>query len=184
MTARVAKNARLYDVLALLVTLVVIALDQWTKSLVVTHLSPAESRSIPLVGQYLLLYYIQNSGAAFSMLKNTAVLVILITVAMLVVGYIYLRILNSGPLYYKVIFGLIIGGALGNVIDRIHNGGYVVDFIWFRIPQIGFSFAIFNVADACITVGVILLFICVFFFRRSQSEKFIENSSNETVSNK
>ncbi len=184
MSARVAKNVHFYDVLALLVTIVVITLDQWTKSLVVTYLSPAESRSVPLVGQYLLLYYIQNRGAAFSMLENTAVLVVLITIAMLVVGYIYLRVLNTGPLYYKVIFGLIIGGALGNVIDRIHNGGYVVDFIWFRIPQIGFSFAIFNVADACITIGVVLLFICVFFFRRAQSEKHIENASNETISNK
>ena len=184
MTARVAKNTRLYDILALLITIVVISLDQWTKSLVVTSLSPPESRNVPLVGQYLTLYYIQNSGAAFSMLKNTVILVVLITIALLVVGYIYFRILNSGPLYYKIIFGLIIGGALGNVIDRIHNGGYVVDFIWFRIPQLGFSFAIFNIADACITVGVVLLFVCIFFLRRAPGEKQIENTSSKTVSNK
>jgi len=183
-TTRVANRARVYDAFALLVTIVVIALDQWTKSLVVAYLSPPESKSVPLISQYLVLYYIQNSGAAFSLLKNTAVLVVLITVAMIVVGYIYLRILNSGPLYYKVIFGLIIGGALGNVIDRIHNGGYVVDFIAFRIPQINFYFAIFNIADACITVGVILLFIFIFFTRRSHDEQRTENPSKETVSNK
>ena len=185
MTSRVPHYPRVYDAFALLVTIVVIALDQWTKFLVVTHLSPPESKSVSLVGQYLLLYYIQNSGAAFSMLQNTAVLVVLITVAMLVVGYIYLRILNNGPLYYKVIFGLIIGGALGNVIDRIHNGGYVVDFIAFRIPQINFYFAIFNVADACITVGVLLLFVFIFFSRRSPHEKQVEeNASQETAGHK
>ncbi len=185
MTPRVASRARIYDAFALLVTIVVIALDQWTKSLVVTYLSPPESKSVSLVGQYLILYYIQNSGAAFSMLKNTVLLVVLIAVAMLVVGYIYLRILNSGPLYYKVIFGLIIGGALGNVIDRIHNGGYVVDFIAFRIPQINFYFAIFNVADACITIGVLLLFVFIFFSRRPRDEKRAEeNASQETVSHK
>jgi len=184
-TARVAKNARLYDALALLVTVVVIALDLWTKSLVVSHLSPPESgNTVSLLGQYLVLEYIQNSGAAFSMLQNTTVLIVLIIVAMIVVGYIYIRILNTGPLYYKVVFGLIIGGALGNIIDRIHNGGYVVDFIAFRIPQINFYFAIFNIADACITVGVILLFVLIFFVRRPQNEKRTENATNEAASNK
>ena len=185
MTPRVASRTRIYDVWALLVTIVVVALDLWTKSLVVTYLSPPESKSITLVDPYLILYYIQNSGAAFSMLQNTAVLVVLIVVAMLVVGYIYLRILNNGPLYYKVIFGLIIGGALGNVIDRIHNGGYVVDFIAFRIPQINFYFAIFNVADSCITIGVILLFVFMLFSRRpSQDKRAEENASQESASHK
>ena len=119
------------------------------------------------------------------MLKNTVVLVVLIIVALIVVGYIYVRILNKGPLYYKIIFGLIIGGALGNVIDRIHNGGYVVDFIAFRIPQINFYFAIFNIADACITIGVVLLFVFIFFSRRPSHEKRAEdNASQETVSHK
>ena len=184
MTTKVANRARIYDAFALLVAIIVIVLDQWTKSLVVTYLSPPESKSVPLVGQYLILYYIQNSGAAFSILTNTAVLVVLIAIALIVVGYIYLRILNTGPLYYKVIFGLIIGGALGNVIDRIHNGGYVVDFIAFRIPQMHFYFAIFNVADACITIGVLLLFVFIFFTHRSHDEQRTENASKETVSNK
>ena len=185
MTPRVATRTRIYDAWALLVTIVVVALDLWTKSLVVTYLSPPESKSVTLLDPYLILYYIQNSGAAFSMLKNTVVLVVLISVAMLVVGYIYLRILNNGPLYYKVIFGLIIGGALGNVIDRIHNGGYVVDFIAFRIPQINFYFAIFNIADACITIGVLLLFVFILFSRRPSHDKRVEeNTSQETVSHK
>ncbi len=185
MPSKVRSRARIYDAFALLLTIVVIVLDQWTKALVVAYLSPPESKSVSLVGQYLLLYYIRNSGAAFSMLQNTAVLIVFIVIAMLVVGYIYFRILNNGPLYYKVIFGLIIGGALGNIIDRIHNGGYVVDFIAFRIPQINFYFAIFNIADACITIGVLLLFVCIFFSRRPSSDKRVEeNASQETMGHK
>ena len=184
-TTKVARNARLYDIFALLIAIIVIALDLWTKSLVVAHLSPPDSgNSVSLVGPYLVLEYIQNSGAAFSMLQNTFVLVILIAVAMIVVGYIYLRVLNNGPLYYKIVFGLIIGGALGNVIDRVHNGGYVVDFIAFRIPQINFYFAIFNIADACISVGVILLFVLIFFVRRPSSEKRLENTPTDPASNR
>ncbi len=156
------KRARIYDVLALLVVILVIALDQWTKALVVANLSPPETRSpIPIIGDYLTIYYIQNSGAAFSLLANNVVLAVLIGVAICVIAYLYARIFNTGPLAFKLIFGLIIGGAAGNLIDRAIRGGYVVDFIFFRIPQIGYHFAIFNIADASISIGVVLLFLFI-----------------------
>jgi len=151
---------RLYDVLALLTAVIIIVLDQWTKALVVEYLSPPDTgRIVPIIGDYLSLDYIQNNGAAFSMFANTAVLAVLIVVAIAVIAYLYLRILNTGPLALKLIFGMIIGGAAGNLIDRLHHGGYVVDFIFFQIPQISFRFAIFNLADASISVGVFLLFV-------------------------
>src|SRR5207302_5972042 len=90
-------------------------------------------------------------------------LVVMIIAAIAIITYLYLRMLNSGPLVYKLIFGMIIGGALSNLIDRARHSGYVVDFISFRIPQIGFYFAIFNIADAAISVGVFLLFITLLF---------------------
>jgi signal peptidase II len=157
------KRARIYDALALLVVIVVIALDQWTKALVVANLGPPETRSpIPIIGDYLTIYYIQNSGAAFSFLANNVVLAILIAVAICVIVYLYARMFNTGSLAFKLIFGLIIGGAAGNLIDRALRGGYVVDFIFFRIPQIGYHFAIFNIADASISIGVFLLFLFIF----------------------
>jgi len=157
------KRARVYDALALLVVVVVIALDQWTKALVVANLGPPETRSpIPIIGDYLTIYYIQNSGAAFSFLANNVVLAILIAVAIGVIVYLYARMFNTGSLAFKLIFGLIIGGAAGNLIDRAARGGYVVDFIFFRIPQIGYHFAIFNIADASISIGVLLLFLFIF----------------------
>jgi signal peptidase II len=157
-----SRRARIYDAIALLIVIVIIVLDQWTKSLVVAHLGPPDGGpTVPLIRNYLVLYYIQNSGAAFGSLKNNAVLIVFIAVAICVVTYLYIRIVNSGPLIYKIVFGMIIGGALGNLIDRAHNGGVVTDFISFRIPEINFYFAIFNVADACISVGVFLLFVLV-----------------------
>jgi len=164
------RRARIYDVLALLTAVTVLTLDQWSKAWVVTNLSPPEiGPRIPLIGDYLILYYIQNNGAAFSLLANSIALVFLIVVAIGVITYLYVRMLNTGGLAYKLIFGLIIGGALGNLIDRAHHSGYVIDFISFRIPQIGFYFAVFNLADAAISIGVFLLFVTLLFgsLRRS-----------------
>jgi signal peptidase II len=159
-----AKRARLYDVLALVTATVIVALDQLTKSLVILYLSPPGIRlPTPVIGDYLTFWYIQNNGAAFSMFSNSIVLALLIIAAVCVITYLYTRILNSGPLLYKLIFGLIIGGAAGNLLDRAIHGGYVVDFIFFRIPQIGFKFAIFNLADASISIGVVSLLLLVFF---------------------
>lgn len=155
-----AKRARVNDLFTLFVVIIVIALDQLTKNAVVQHLSPPESQPpIPIIGDYLSIYYIQNNGAAFSLFANTIILALLIIAAIAIIFYLYFRMLNNGPLGYKLVFGMIIGGAAGNLIDRAIRGGYVVDFIWFRIPQIGYSFAIFNIADASISVGVFLLFV-------------------------
>lgn len=160
----IARRARIYDAFALLTALFVIGIDQWTKSLVVEHLSPPDfGPQVPLIGQYLVLYYIRNKGAAFSMfISNGPMLLVLITIAIAVIIYLYARMWNSGSLFYKLIFGMIIGGAAGNLLDRFTHGS-VVDFIWFRIPQINFSFAIFNIADAAISVGVVLLFLVLLF---------------------
>lgn len=159
-----SRIARIYDVVAILVILIVVGLDQWTKALVVEYLSPPGSHPlIPIVSQYLVIDYIQNRGAAFGILANNALLAVLIAVAIVAVCYLYIRMINTAPLAYKIIFGMIIGGAAGNLLDRAHNSGFVVDFISFRIPQINYYFAIFNIADACISVGVFLLFVLVLF---------------------
>ncbi|GAC1356522.1 MAG: hypothetical protein PVS3B3_32190 [Ktedonobacteraceae bacterium] len=159
------KRARLYDIAAFFTAIIVIALDQWTKALVVKSVPLFSQIPLPVVGKYLGLEHIHNSGAAFSMFSQggSIFLTILIIVAILVVGYLYVKMLNTGPLAYKLIFGLIIGGACGNLIDRMIHSGYVIDFISFRIPEINFYFAIFNIADACISIGVVLLFVFILF---------------------
>jgi len=158
------RRARVYDALAFLTAIIVLILDQWTKAWVVINLSPSFiGPRFSLIGNYLTLYYIRNNGAAFSLFANSTVLVLLIAVAIGVIAYLYLRNINTGSLWYKLIFGLIIGGALSNLIDRVRHGGYVVDFISFNIPQFNFHFAIFNLADAAISVGVVLLFVTLLF---------------------
>lgn len=181
----VARRARLYDALALLTAIVVIVLDQWTKALVVENLSPPGSKpDIPLLGKYLVVAYIQNNGAAFSLFKDrNGFLAIFIVLAIGVIAYLYARIINSGPLIYKIVFGMIIGGAFGNLIDRARHSGYVVDFLSFRIPEINYYFAIFNVADACISVGVFLLFVLVLFggLRRSARTEETEKDASPSL---
>jgi len=179
-----AKRARVNDLFALLVVIIVIALDQLTKNLVVQHLSPPESQPpISIIGDYLSIYYIQNNGAAFSLFANNIVLALLIIAAIAIIFYLYFRMLNNGPLAFKLVFGLIIGGAAGNLIDRAIRGGYVVDFVWFRIPQIGYSFAIFNIADASISVGVFLLFVLLLVggLRRNQETSTVNDKNKQTV---
>lgn len=166
------RRARIYDALALLIAIIVLILDQWTKAWVVMNLAPPDSVFSPrisLIGDYLILYYIRNNGAAFSLLANSVVLVLLIVVAIGIISYLYLRMLNTGNLGYKLIFGLIIGGAVGNLIDRLRHSGFVIDFISFRIPQANFYFAIFNIADAAISIGVFLLFVTLLFGGLRQS---------------
>lgn len=179
--------SRLYDFIALLVVIVVVALDQWTKWWIVTYLSPADrGPDFALINPYLMVDYIQNRGAAFGILANNVLLAVFIVIAVVVIAYLYVRMLNNGPLRYKFVFGMIIGGAIGNLIDRFHNGGYVVDFIWFRIPQIHYSFAVFNIADASISVGVFFLFVFVLFGgrkRSEQTEQIKDTTSTHTSSN-
>jgi signal peptidase II len=158
------RRARLYDALALLTATIVLVLDQWTKAWVVANLGPPDfGPRVSLIGDYLMLFYIKNNGAAFSLLANSVILILLIAVAIGLISYMYLRMLNTGSLWYKLILALIIGGALGNLIDRARHSGFVVDFISFSIPQVNFYFAIFNVADAAISVGVFLLFVSILF---------------------
>lgn len=126
--------------------------DQWLKWLVQTRMAPGES--IPLL-PFLHLTYVQNTGAAFGLLRGAGPLLILISVAVIWVLASSLRQENpratAGPLRWQR-YGmfLILGGALGNVVDRIRLG-YVVDFVDLLV------WPVFNLADSAITVGIGLL---------------------------
>ncbi len=156
------RRARIYDALMALVIIIIVGIDQWTKAQVIEHLSPPDSGpQIHLIGQYLVLLYTRNNGMAFTLFTNSIILIVLILVAIVIISSLYVRILNTGSLPLKLFFGLIMGGALGNLISRAQHGGYVIDFIAFRIPQIGFYFAIFNIADAAICIGACLFLVIV-----------------------
>jgi signal peptidase II len=156
--------ARRNDAVMVATGALLIVLDQLVKRWITQYFTTGAHPppSMPIVGNYLELIYVQNRGVAFSLLEGRESLYVLIAVAVGVVLWLYWRSRDNGSLLLKVTFGLIIGGAVGNLIDRLRLG-YVVDFIHFQIPAIGFSFAVFNVADSGICVGVTLLIILLLF---------------------
>ena len=131
-----------------IVGLLVLFFDQLTKFWVQKSMLPRDS--IPLIPGVFHLTYVQNTGAAFGFLREKTLF--FIAVAVLVLGFIIFLIprLPRGNLFLRVVFGLLLGGALGNLIDRIRFG-YVVDFLDFRI------WPVFNIADMAIVVGVCFL---------------------------
>jgi signal peptidase II len=163
--------ARRNDLIMVITGVLVIFLDQLVKQWITQYFAVGGrlDSSIPLLGNILELIYVQNRGVAFSLLEGRGSLYILIALAVAVVVWLYWRLRNSPSVLIKIIFGLIIGGAIGNLIDRLRLG-YVVDFIHFKIPAIGFSFAVFNVADSSISVGVVLLIVVLLFSSRPATE--------------
>jgi signal peptidase II len=132
----------------------VLALDQLTKHLVVSNL--AGRRPVDLVGDVVQLRYTTNSGGAFSLLTGAPLFFGIM--AMVIIGGIVYASRRAQPMAMLVILGLILGGALGNLTDRLLRGdallrGEVVDFI-----KVGI-WPVFNLADSCVVVGGILLAI-------------------------
>ncbi|ATA59462.1 signal peptidase II [Geobacillus sp. CAMR5420] len=137
----------------------VIILDQWTKWLVVRYMRLGES--IPIIDNVLYITSHRNRGAAWGMLEGQFWLFYLITVIVVAAIVIYIRRLKPSERLAGVGLGLMLGGAIGNFIDRVFRKE-VVDFIHTYIGT--YSFPVFNIADSALTVGVILLFVHMFFF--------------------
>jgi signal peptidase II len=132
----------------------VVAADQVSKAWIVQNLGPQTMmRFIPIIGDTARIAYSHNTGVAFSLLQDMPLLLTFTSLA-IVAGAIYFyatQLPNRRPTI-QVILGLILGGAFGNVIDRVRLG-YVVDFI-----QVGW-FPVFNLADSAITVGAAMLML-------------------------
>jgi len=134
----------------------VIALDRWTKQLATERLLDSGLRSVPMLGEYIRLTYVENRGAAFGVLQNQTaffILVGLVVISVIVASY---RYIPEPSWLLNVCLGLQMGGAVGNLIDRVHVG-YVVDFIDLTF------WPVFNVADSAICIGVAGLAYSVLF---------------------
>lgn len=114
------------------------------------------NQSIEIIKNFFYLTYTHNTGAAFSILTGQRILLILIATIILIILFNYIRKNKVKEKIDILAFSLIIGGSLGNLIDRIVRG-YVVDFLDFKI--FGYNFPIFNLADTFIVIGVFLLLI-------------------------
>jgi signal peptidase II len=126
--------------------LIIILIDQITKFLVKTNFQLKES--LPIINNIFHLTYIHNFGAGFGILQQQQL--VLIFISLMVVGAIfyYFDRIKDKEILLQFLVGFILGGTIGNLIDRI-SYGFVIDFLDFRI------WPIFNVADSFVTVGVI-----------------------------
>jgi signal peptidase II len=142
-------SGRLFGV-ALAVALLTVSVDQETKALVDSKLS--HGRAIELLGGLIRLDYARNTGAAFSLLQSGGWLFAVIAALVCAGILFYLRSVPGASLVTVAALGLILGGAIGNLVDRLRHG-YVVDFIDLK------WWPVFNLADSAIVVGVLILIL-------------------------
>jgi signal peptidase II len=144
-----------------LLALFVVALDRWSKIAVVRHI-PLYSRRQVISG-FFQLTHTENPGAAFSLFADSPspwkeqALVAFSLVALLIVGYLLWQQTRAFS-RTAVAFSLIMGGALGNLWDRIAHGK-VVDFLLFYVGK--YEWPVFNLADSCIVIGASLLALSI-----------------------
>ena len=158
--------------IVLLVAGIVIALDQWTKSLVRANIPDYTSMApIPGLEDFLLYEHVHNYGAAFGILQGLGGPLIIVAVIVSLAMLFYIRYIPAAAWFVLVLLGLQLGGALGNVIDRI-NQGYVTDFVRLGIPGV-YYIPNFNVADNAIVFGVIGLGIYIMWsdYKKQREEK-------------
>lgn len=135
-----------------LVAVLVIVIDQLSKAWIWRELGPIEGSSRPLLGSWLSLTLVKNNGVAFGLFQNIPYFFTITSVLISIGAILFYRyqLPNNRP-WVQLSLGLIVGGAIGNIIDRLRIG-FVIDFVhvsWFP--------GIFNAADSAITVGVIML---------------------------
>ncbi len=136
---------------AIALATVVLVLDQWTKAVIQRGLGPGSGRAAaPLVGDWFLLEYAQNRGVAFGALGAWPGLAAFLPLLILFGVVVYALRLGMRGGWLAVGVGLVVGGAVGNLLDRLRFG-YVIDFV-----SIG-PWPNFNVADSAISVGVACL---------------------------
>ncbi len=145
---------------------IVLSLDQLTKFFITKNL--LLNQSLPVIKGIFHITLVHNRGAVFGILKNQDPLFIFTSIFAIILVYYSLK-KNIQQKTYTVSLTLILGGALGNLIDRLFFG-YVIDFLDFRI------WPVFNIADSAVTIGAILLGWSVF--------KRTENRKQKTEKNK
>jgi signal peptidase II len=144
---------------------VLVAVDQSVKLIVVTKFQNAD---FPLIGKYIRLTYVENTGMAFSMLQGRMLLLIIATAIMVTICLFLLVTQRLEGKVGNIALALICAGGIGNLIDRVSRG-YVIDYIYPRF----INFAIFNIADCCVVVGAILLCMYLLLFEKSTGNKAV-----------
>jgi signal peptidase II len=144
-----------------LIALSAFALDQFTKLLIVRSLVPGQSSEV--IPNLLTWTFVQNRRGAYGLFGDHAGVLIILALCVLILFAFLFRELTGNSLSATIAFGCIVGGALGNIVDRVHYH-YVVDFISVTPLPI---FEVFNVADTCVSLGVVTLIVTNIIEKRS-----------------
>ncbi len=173
----------------LILSVVIVLLDQISKLIVVNTIELHEN--IPVIKDVLHFTYIENRGAAFGMLSDQRWVFMVISVVAIAAVFFFIWKEKPRSMWIKTCLGFIVGGGIGNMIDRIFRGS-VVDFIdaaFVQYPHPSFDggfkltmtdFPIFNIADCFITVGCAVLVVYLLFFELPAEAK-LEKKAKKAV---
>jgi len=150
----------------------IFVLDQWTKWLIVQTFHFNEAKVI--IPGFFDLTHLRNYGAAWSVLANTNAvwrtpLLLTLSYVTLIIILVYYYFLPNHQRWLQWAFSLVVGGAIGNIVDR-HRLNYVVDFLSFHLNN-KFYWPAFNVADSCISIGAVMIFISLWFNDHTKTSK-------------
>jgi len=146
--------------LLFIISIIIIILDQLTKNWAVNSLKGL--KPLIIVPDFFRLVYVENFGAAFGILQNKRWVFIVITFIVIIAIFTFLlRNYYKMNVLMRIGIAMLLGGAIGNFIDRVRHG-YVVDFFSFRLFNI-YEYPVFNVADIFIVVGTIAIMSLVLF---------------------
>ena len=132
------------------IALFVVILDQFTKFLVKSNFQLGQS--IPLIKNIFHMTYVTNTGSAFGLFRNLNFFFVIFSIIVILAIFYYLRQIKEKDKLVIFSISLLLGGTIGNLIDRLAYG-YVIDFLDFRV------WPVFNVADSAVTISIVLLII-------------------------
>ena len=154
------------------IAVAIVALDQISKFLIVSNVDFGQQ--IPVINDFFYITHWKNTGAAWGILENGRFFFIPFTIILSIV-LIYIHI-KSDNKFLKLALSIILGGAMGNFIDRVYQGS-VVDFLQFFFGT--YQFPIFNVADSFVVIGTGLMIWYIIFIQKENSENEIEKNEIE-----
>ncbi|NLP14329.1 MAG: signal peptidase II [Clostridium sp.] len=158
-----------------IIIVLIIAFDQITKFVVINNIEFGDR--ITIIDNFFHLAHWRNTGAAWGILQNGKYVLIPVTILMMLLMAYFMHKYNNRILRFSL--SMVIGGAWGNLIDRVFRPDGVVDFLDFQFGS--YHFPTFNVADSFVVVGTIILAYYMFFVHKDKDELDSKNSIDENI---
>lgn len=179
MNTSMSKKKKILLTVDIIMIVILVALDQFTKKLACVYLQ--DKPAIKIIDGVLELNFLKNNGAAFGMLQNQKVFFVLVaSMILVIIAYVLFRMPDDKKYnVMHVLLVMIASGAAGNMIDRVSHE-YVVDFIYFVL----INFPIFNVADIYVTVSTFLFVILFLFYYKENDFNFLSFRQQKPVREK